>query len=194
MFRTWRRVCLELVGVGFMAMLASLPATAQFDDFALLGLSAAPDRYEPTIVIDSDEHFVLYFLAKGPDEASALPFDLLSLSWAVLAPCCGASYEVIAIDYNSDLVHEGYPLSGVQSTAEVCLDQDYLVLAALTFEMRVPAPGIYRIPAGAIGPALDCNSDPHFFADLAVDAIVDMSSTPNESLSWGTLKTHYRQR
>jgi hypothetical protein len=167
------------------------PVSAQ-TEFPRLGLSAAPDAYVATIDVSTGEPFQLYVVAKGPDGSGVLPFDLLSLEWAVFAPCCGASYEILAIEYNPLLDHVGHPFTGVSSTSANCLEDDFLYLATLTFEMRVEFPGNYILPAGAIGPASDCEGVSHFFFDLTVEAVVDGGFTPNDRSTWGALKSSYR--
>jgi len=183
------------VGLSIMVLVASASVgntvVAQ-TDFPRLGLSAAPDAYISTIEVAAGEPFQVYVVAKGPDGSDVLPFDLLSLEWAVFAPCCGASYEIIAMEFNPLLDHVGHPFSGVDSSSEICLDDDFLYLASLTFEMRVELPGNYILPAGAIGPAYDCDGESHFFFDLTVEAIVDGGFTPNVTSTWGALKASYR--
>lgn len=161
-------------------------------EFPRLGLSAAPDAYVGTLEVSAGEPFQLYVVAKGPNGSDVLPFDLLSLAWAVFAPCCGASYEILDIEYNPLLDHVGHPFTGVDSASEICLEDDFLYLASLTFEMRVELPGNYILPAGAIGPAYDCEGESHFFFDLTVEAIVDGGFTPNDKSTWGALKSRYR--
>lgn len=157
-----------------------------------LGLSAAPDSYVPTIEVDSEEPFDLHIIAKGPDGIDVLPFDLASLEWAVYTPCCGAVYSVVGFEYNPDLDHVGFPFTGVQTTGEVCIEDDFLHLATLTLILHVDEPGFYLLPAGAIGPAYDCDGGSHLFLDLTVEASVDGGITPNTTSTWGGMKGLYR--
>ena len=176
---------------GVVCLLLAVPATAQME-YSRLGLSASPDAYVPSIEVSSDEYFTLYVLAKGPDGSNELPFDIASIPWAVFAPCCGASYEIVGIELNPLMEHDGIPFSGVVSSSEICIDENYLVLATITFDIWVEFPGNYLLPAGAIGPAIDCDGNSHFFFDMTVEAVVDGGLTPSNLSTWGEIKAMYQ--
>jgi len=191
MLRTLRCVTGIMAAVVVSTLLLATGGLAQ-TALPRLGLSAAPDMYVGTIDVASDEPFDLYIIAKGPDGLDILPFDLVSLQWAVFTPCCGASYDVLDVQYNPDLEHVGFPFTGVESSSEICIEDDFLYLATLTLIINVDGPGAYLLPAGATGPAFDCADESHLFLDLTVEAHVDGGITPNSYETWGGLKGIYR--
>jgi len=173
-------------------LLAAGPVSGQIDEWGRIGLSAAPDSYVANIEVESGEEFTLYVICHGPEEGMPIPFDVGVLNWVVFAPCCGASYDITAIEYDDSLQHEGFPFSGVVSTAEDCLEDDFVLLATVTFIMQVPAAGDYLLGAGALGPSNDCEGGSHFLMDQPVIASVDGGFTPGASRSWGAVKSLFR--
>jgi len=179
------------IGVLAGALLAAASASAQYD-FPRIGLSAAPDRYVDAMEAGIGEEFTIYacVFAHVPGEPLQLP--LRSVAWVIHQACCGASLDVVDVQYNPDLLHEGRsPLSGMVSSVEGCLDQDGIWLATLTVRLNAPGPGDYLWAAGPYAAAVDCDGGNPFFMDMPVNITVP-ASTPSANSSWGTLKAGYR--
>jgi hypothetical protein len=197
-----KRSCSALWGHGFRAgrllplaavlLLLAGAATAQLPPpNARLGLSAAPDRHEPILQIQLGDPFTLYMIATG-NEGAPLPYSVSAFEWAVYAVCCGGAGEIIDVQYNPALSHEGHPFIGVMSTAPGCLEDGVLSLAAVTFVLDIDRPGSYLIHAGAIGPTRDCAGEGHLMMDLTVEVQVQGSTTTSHTRNWGSLKASYR--
>ena len=185
---TYRRATVGLLAA---LLLVAAPAAAQYE-FPRVGLSAAPDHYVDAMEAQIGEEFTIHacVFAHVPGEPLQLP--LHSVAWVIHQACCGASLDLVDVQYNPDLVHEGAsPLSGMVSSVAGCVDQDGIWLATLTVRLNAPGPGDYLWAAGPYAAAVDCDGGNPFFMDMPVNITVP-ASTPADSPSWGALKASYR--
>lgn len=194
-----------LIGLGWLAI--GWPGTllAQIADHPRLGLSASPTSLVDSLSALPGEPFVAYMIALGPGADQPAPFPVTEISWIKHTGCCGVDFEILDVVYNPDLEHVGDPLSGVTTTAPECLEQDFVLLATITFAIHYPTQGLALMPAGATGPALDCASTGFLCFDLLLQVTMEdgvISGVPDEpepgwgpaveGATWGKIKGIYR--
>jgi hypothetical protein len=160
--------------------------------FPRLGMSASPDMYVPTATIEAGEPLTLYVAAFGFEPGDPLDQPVSVLPWAVHQVCCGAVLEIVDIQYNPDLTHQGDPYLGVTSSSETCIEQDSILLATLTVNFNAPEPGDYLAAAGPFAAAVDCEGSNPLFMDMPMTITVTGDPTPTEPSRWGSLKAIYR--
>ncbi|MBE0566941.1 MAG: hypothetical protein IH621_13355 [Krumholzibacteria bacterium] len=179
-------------GAAVLALaLAAVPAAAQWD-FPRIGLSAAPDRYVDALTAEVGEEFTLYACVFAHEPDQPLQQQLSLIPWVVHQACCGAWMDVISVELNPALEHVGAsPLSGMVSSAAACLDQEGIMLAALTVRLDAPGPGDYIWAAGPYALVEDCEGGHPVFMDMPVTITVP-GTTPTEASRWGALKALYR--
>jgi hypothetical protein len=176
-----------------LCLLIALPAAAQVT-FPRLGLSAAPDHYDPDIEVEGDETFQLHILVLGDTDGEPLEQDYGLFHWAVLEACCGGAAVIIDEEYNPACEHDGAPLSGVVTTAEECMGGDVVRLCTLTLQMTVDEPGIYYIIAGPLSLSQTCDQQGVVMTDMLVDIhYTPANSTPTEQSTWSEVKSLFRE-
>jgi len=161
-----------------LCAVVALPAAAQYVTFPRLGVSAAPDHYDPHIEVQGDEPFQLYILAMPPEGEATLGHQFQSFQWTLLEPCCGGAAAIIAEEYHPGCSLEGNPLAGVTMTAEDCLEGDVILLCTLTLEMSATElQGTYFVYAGPMDLAYDCAGE----GVVMTDMLVQVEYTPTVS-------------
>jgi len=168
------------------------PAAAQYVVFPRLGLSAAPDRYEPNIEVHGDDPFDLWVLVLPPEGEAMLGNEYGSFHWAVLEACCGGAARIVAQDYSPLYQHEGDILFGIVSSAQECGSGDVIELCRLTLQMTVDLSGQYFIIAGPLSLAYTCNLDGVVMTDMMVYVTYVADTTPVEPSSWSEVKSLFR--
>lgn len=177
-----------ILALGLAAVVAA-PASAQYLTFPRLGVSAAPDHYEPEIQVDGDQEFQLYVLVLAPQDETPLTTSFSSFNWAVLQSCCGYDTELVDESYEDGFTHTGTALGGVVCDADGCRGGDYVRLATLTFRMITNYPGDYFMMCGPVTYQQACDGSNVVFTDLnvVIHYTVD-GQTPVENQSWGAVK------
>lgn len=165
-------------------------AAAPASDLPALGLSASPDSYVGEIEVDYGDPFTLYVFLSGPG-GEALSFDLESLDWSLLATCCGGSPALYGnAVFGEGMEHEGDPSLSVTSTAETCLQDDFVLLATLEFDWIVEPAGPFYL--GAVAHTVrDCEGESRFVTGLPL-VVVPNGITPAERETWSGIKRTYR--
>jgi hypothetical protein len=186
------RVGRYLPSLALLALLCLATAAFAQSEYPRIGLSAARDVYLDQITVQPGEAFTLYATVMGPNPGMGLNQPLQSLAWVIHQVCCGGVIDVLNIEYNPDLHHEGHPLAGVVSTADNCLDQDSIWLATLTVRMVPGTVDSILWAAGPYGAIRDCDGQSPVFLGQAVTILPEGSSTPNEPSPWGHVKAMYR--
>jgi hypothetical protein len=157
-----------------------------------VGVSAASDGYAGEITVGSpDEYFQVHVLVVGPADGLPLTGGLTRLNWGILQACCDGTIEVVDVTYDDCCHHDGYPLVGVESVAEQCLEQPVVHLATLTMRMFTQVAGNYQLLAGPLNYAYDCAAQPVNMDNLNV-VIHYAGGTPVERASLGSVKAGFR--
>ena len=183
-----RRLVLVLAALALGAGAAS----AQFVTFPRVGLSAAPDRYEPTLAVEGQDPFDVYVIAVPAEGEAVFGHGFTSFEWAVLEACCGGAAEVVTETYNPACQHEGGIYAGVTTTLDACTGGEAILLATLTVSMDAPEPGEYLAAAGPFAPAFDCEGNNPLFMDMPMTITVNGEPTPTLGSTWDSLKAIYR--
>ncbi len=165
----------------------AVPAMAQIV-FPRIGVSAAPDRYEPEIAVHGDETFDLHVVALPPEGQAEFDQEFGMFQWAVLEACCGGAAVIVAENYNPDCEHVGTPYSGVVTTSEECMSGSVVRLCTLTLQMVGQEPGRYFVAAGPLELSLTCAGDGVVMTDLMVSVDYTSDITPNEASSLSEVK------
>lgn len=171
-----------------LVVLLALPATAQFLTFPRIGVSAAPDRYEPEIAVHGAEPFELHVIAIPPEGQQAFDHDFGQFQWAVLEACCGGAAEIIGEAYNLAYEHVGSPYAGVVTTSEECMSGEVVWLCTLTVQMVVDQPGSYYVSAGPLALSQTCDGQDVVMTDLMVYVDYTSDVTPVEASSLSEVK------
>ncbi len=179
--RTFVPVCVLIV-------LLAAPAAAQYVTFPRLGLSAAPDRYEPNIAVAGRDTFELHVLVLPRQEQTVHEHSFTSFHWAVLDACCGGAAVILDEDYNPACRNDGDIFGGFVTTFEECVTGEVVHLATLRMQMAIDIPGVYWIIAGPISQALTCDAQPVVMTDLTVYVDYTTDITPVTAASWSGVK------
>jgi hypothetical protein len=171
--------------------LLAVPAAAQYTQFPRLGVSAAPDRYVPEIVVANDETFEVHVLVLGPDDDTPLTQGFQSFSWALLEACCGGAADLVGVDLAGPWQHEGSCLGGMLSHSDQCPSGGWYRLATLTLRMATDVPGDYFLLCGPINLAYDCAGDGVVMTDMSL-LIHYTNDTPVERTTLGAVKSTFR--
>ncbi|MCB1183804.1 hypothetical protein KDM41_10250 [bacterium] len=174
-----------------LLLLAAGAARSQ-EVFPRIGLSASQDHHVDRIVIDPDSTFTIYAMAFGNQPGMPMDQPVTSLHWVIHQVCCGAAVQIVDMELNPDLEHEGHPLAGMVSSAPTCLDQDAIWLASMTVRVAAPFSGDYLWAAGPFGAAQDCDGGSPFFMDLPITVSVEGDVLPNDQPTFGSLKARFR--
>jgi len=178
--------------VALIAVLSALPAAAQFIAFPRLGVSAAPDYYEPSIDVTGDETFEIYVIALPPEDATAFEHVYSQFSWWLLEACCGGAAQLVSQSFEPGFEHEGAVYTGVTSSAVDCVDGSVALLCTLTLEMTGEDTGQYYILAAPSEQALTCEGDPVVITDMLVAVNYDSGELPVESTTLSEIKRLFR--
>jgi len=176
-----------LVAACLMVLLA-VPASAQYLTFPRIGVSAAPDRYEPEIDVHGDEPFQVYVVALPAEGQAEFTHEFGQFQWAVLEACCGGAAAIIAEEYNPSCEHVGAPYAGVVTTSEECMSGEVVWICTLTVQMVVDEPGSYYIAAGPLALSQTCDGQDVVMTDLMVYVNYTSDVTPVESTSLSDVK------
>ena len=185
---TARRLVLVLAALAFGAVAAS----AQFVTFPRVGLSAAPDRYEPTLAVEGQDPFDVYVIAVPAEGEAVFGHGFTSFEWAVLEACCGGAAEVVTETYNPACQHEGGIYAGVTTTLDACTGGEVILLATLTLQMTVDQSGSYYVIGGPTGLASDCDGGGVLMTDLILYVDYNATSTPVEGSTLSRVKDLFR--
>jgi len=176
-----------------LSILLVASASAQFVTFPRIGLSAAPDHYDPDITVRGDETFELYVLALAAENGEPLPHDFSSFHWAVLEACCGGAAVIVDSQFNDECEHEGDILVGMVTTAADCMGGDYVQICKFTLQMATDVSGLYYILAGPMSEATTCDGEEVVMTDMVVDiAFHADEQTPVENQSLTSVKALFQ--
>ncbi|MGD9549073.1 MAG: hypothetical protein AB7V45_16230 [Candidatus Krumholzibacteriia bacterium] len=186
----------RLASTALLVLLACLarPGTgrAQFETLPRLGLSASPTAYVDTVEVDQSRSFTLYACVFGPEEGAPIGHSLVTVPWVIHQVCCGASIDILNVQYNPELTHDGSPLSGVWSTSEECLDRESLWLATLEVRLNAPEAGDYLWASGPAGGVVECGGTTPWFQGLPVMIQARGELVADDGRSFGSIKAMFR--
>jgi hypothetical protein len=185
---TARRLVLALAALTVCAGAAS----AQFVTFPRVGLSAAPDHYEPSLAVEGQDPFDVYVIAVPEESEPVFGHGFTSFEWAVLEACCGGAAEVVGETFNPVCQHEGGIYAGVTTTLDACTGGEAILLATLTLQMTVDQSGSYYIIGGPTGLAIDCDGGGVLMTDLILYVDYTAVSTPVEGSTLSRVKDLFR--
>ena len=173
-----------------LLVLGSGVAVAQTPE-ARLVLSADDDEFVSEIAVANlVEEFTLYVMVTAmPDEAK-VNFDASRFSWAILEACCGSSLLLQDIRFNPAWEHEGNPFGGVVSHSEICLSDDYYVLAEVDLAIDAPEPGAYEAGLIPLDTAVDCDNGDRML--MGWGTTIHVGGVANDENSWSAVKAKYR--
>ena len=187
------RIAAGCAMAGLVLIVWAAAAGAQTPQFPRIGLSTSPDYHSEFISVAMDEPFDLHMLLLPPENGDPL-FDVSMVRWAVFQVCCGGVASVEAVNYTTELEHEGHPFDGVTSVANDCITDEIVHLATITFTLHADNPGVYLMVAGPTDWAQECGGENVVLMDMVV--LVDLydpdDQTPVEQKSWGSVKATYR--
>jgi len=189
MTRSLIRIRRSTLVAGCLVVLLAVPASAQFLTFPRIGVSAAPDRYEPEIDVHGDEPFQIHVVAVPPEGQDSLTQEFGQFQWAVLEACCGGAAAIISEEYNPACEHVGTPYAGVVTTSEECMSGEVVWICTLTVQMVVDEPGSYYISAGPLALSQTCDGQDVVMTDLMVYVNYTSDVTPVESTSFSEVKS-----
>jgi hypothetical protein len=174
-------------------LLVASAASAQYVTFPRLGLSGAPDRYEPWVQVHGDETFEVYVIVLPAEGNTVLEHEYATFNWAVLEACCGGAAEIVSEDYNPACVHEGSAYGGVITTLDDCTGGEVIHLSTLTLQMAEDVPaGSYYVVGGPLGLAYDCAGESVLMTDMTVNVEYTSDITPVQGSSWSGVKDLFR--
>ena len=179
------------LGMALLLLLAAGSARAQ-EEFPRIGLSASPDMYVDHITVDFDSTFTLYAMVFGHAQGQPIGQPVTALPWVIHQVCCGGVLDLLDMQLNPALDHEGHPLAGMVSSSPECMDQDSIWLATLQVRVSSSVPGDFLWAAGPYGRIEDCEGTNPFFMAMPVTITVDGQPTPTTEHSWGQVKALYR--
>ncbi|MBD3222774.1 hypothetical protein GF314_16205 [bacterium] len=174
--------------IAALALLVASAASAQFIQFPRIGVSAAPDRYEPSIDVHGDEIFEMYIVALPPDGEPLLQHDYGTFHWWLLEACCGGAAELIDQEFNPELEHEGSVYAGVITSSEECMDGEAVLLCTLRLQMVVDEPGQYFVMGGPMALSQTCDGEDVVMTDLVTSVNYINDATPVEQTSLTEVK------
>ena len=158
-----------------------------------IGLSADKDEYVSHIDVQLNEDFVVYAMAMNLNGGGTVNQTVTSMPWVIHQVCCGAVVEIMDIELNPALNHDGHPLAGMLSTSDTCLDQETIWLATLTVRMVAPTTEDVLWAGGPFGQITDCDGEVPLFTSLLLTIGMEGGEpTPSVSSSWGQVKAVYR--
>jgi hypothetical protein len=166
-------------------------AAAQDQPTGRLGLSAAPDRHEPSLAVPVGEPFEVFLILTGVDATTPLPFALDAVSWVLNTECCGDSpVGVTEVTYADGLTADGDPYEEVVLAAGDCPAGDTVLLATLRFAWLLEGEEDFALSASALTAALGCEGQAHLLSSLFV--VVDgQDPAPVAGRTWSGVKELY---
>ncbi len=177
------------------ALLASLvclvlaaPAAAQYVVFPRVGLSGAPDHYEPVVEVHGQDPFDIYVIVLPPEGQALMQNEYASFNWAVLEACCGGAANIVSEVYNPACEHVGSAYGGVTTTVDECVSGAALLLCTLTVQMDTDIPGTYWVVGGPLGLSYDCVGEGVLMTDMIINVIYTNDTTPVEASTWSDVK------
>jgi len=181
-----------VLGGTLLSLMLVASASAQFLTFPRIGLSAAPDHYDPDITVRGEETFELYVLALAADDGVPLPHDFDSFHWAVLEACCGGAAVILESEFSPLCEHEGDVLTGVVTTAADCMGGDYVQICKFTMQMATDVEGLYYIIAGPMSVAQTCDGEEVVMTDMVVNIAFHGDQTPVHTQSLTKVKSLFQ--
>lgn len=175
-----------------LCILASTPATAQYVTFPRLGLSAAPDHYEPSIDVEGLDPFDVYVIVLPAEGEPTLEHDYLSFHWGILESCCGGAATIVGEDYAGNCTHEGSLYTGVTTVANDCLTGDSILLCTVSLQMTLDQTGEYFVIGGPFSLAYDCDEEGVLMTDMILYVNYTTDTTPVGEVSLSDVKKLFR--
>ena len=163
-------------------------ASAQYVTFPRVGLSGAPDHYEPWVSVHGQVPFEVYMIVLPAEGNTLMEHEYRSFNWAVLEACCGGAASIVSEDYNPACQHDGTAYGGVVTTVEECVSGEVLLLCTLTLQMDTDVPGNYFVIGGPLGLAYDCAGEGVLMTDMLLQVEFTNDITPVESSTWSDVK------
>lgn len=163
-------------------------ASAQYVTFPRVGLSGAPDHYEPWLSVHGQVPFDVYMIVLPAEGNTLMEHEYQSFNWAVLQACCGGAASILSESYNPVCQHDGTAYGGVVTTVEECVSGEVLLLCTLTLQMDTDVPGNYFVIGGPLGLAYDCAGEGVLMTDMILQVEYTNDITPVESSTWSDVK------
>jgi hypothetical protein len=176
-----------------IVLLPAGAADAQEFSFPRLGLSAAPDRYEPVVQVHGRETFEVHVIVLPPAGEKSLDQGYTSFHWALLEPCCGGAAEILSAEFNPAAESTGVLLGGVVTSFDDCAGGEVIHLGTLTARMLVDLPGEYWSIAGPLSQAQACDQEPVVMTDMVVYVNYTTDVMPVESTGLSGVKALFRE-
>ena len=175
--------------VALAGLLLASAASAQLLTFPRVGLSGAPDRYEPWVTVHGDDTFEVHVIVAPAEGNPVLEHEYSSVNWGVLEACCGGAAEIVSENYSAGCHHEGSAYLGVVSTLDECAGGEVIHLCTLTLRMVEDTPsGNYFVIGGPLGLGYDCAGESVLMTDLTLQVDYDSGVTPVQRSSWSEVK------
>lgn len=179
----------RLVILVALTVLLATAASAQYVQFPRIGVSAAPDRYEPTIDVNDNGPFQMYIIALPPEDQATFGHQYGQFHWALLEACCGGAAALIDQEYNPLYTHAGGIYDGVTTSSEECIEGEVALLCTLTLQMIEDDPGQYFVMGGPMALSETCGGEGVVFTDLVATVNYLSDATPNEATSFSEVKS-----
>ncbi len=192
--RSCNRILALSLAIFTLTLVAMIsPTGAQAQSLPAIGLSFDKDVYVEHLDVQLNQDFVVYAMAMNLNGGGTVNQQITSMPWVIHQVCCGAVVEIMEVELNPALNHDGHPLAGMVSSSDTCLDQETIWLATLTVRMVVPATEDILWAGGPFGPVTDCDGEVPLFSSLLVTiGLEEGEPTPSETSSWGQIKAVYR--
>jgi len=171
-------------------LLSAGMAAAQAPE-ARLVFSADDEEFVADIAVANlVEEFTLYVMITAIPGETKVNFDASRFSWAVLEACCGSSLLVQDVRFNPAWEHQGNPFGGVISSSEICLSDDYYILAEVDLVIDAPEPGPYVAGIIPLEMAVDCDNGGRQMMGWGTTIHVGGVAAGDDS--WSAVKARYR--
>ena len=175
-----------------LCIVVATPAASQYVTFPRLGLSGAPDRYEPSIDVQGTAPFDIYVIVLPAEGEPTLEYDYHSFHWGILESCCGGAAAIVGEDYAGNCTHEGTPYSGVTTVGNECLTGDSILLCTISLQMTLDQTGQYFVIGGPLSLAYDCYEAGVLMTDMTLYVNYTSDNTPVDTVTLSGVKQLFR--
>ena len=149
-------------------ILTPTPVAAQEVTFPRIGISGAPDHYQPYIEVTGVDPFDIYVIVLPAEGESTLEHNYTSFHWGILESCCGGAATIVGVDYVGSGTHEGTPYTGVTSVGSDCMTGDSILLCTVSLQMTLDRSGDYYVLGGPVSLAYDCEGEGVVMTDMTL--------------------------